>query len=167
RSAPSANNTGQSAPNLTALANDLSRRLLQQLKPEQGGFVFENVRARALASSSGSTDFGSLFLGFSFFLIAAALLLVGLLFRLNLDRRAAEIGLLFAEGYRRRTLRVLLLGEGGLLALLGALAGLGLAIVYAGLLVRLLTALWPGGTLRSFLQPHYAPLSLAIGAAGA
>src|SRR5205807_1876511 len=75
-----------SRTDLAAAAMDFSRRLLQQLKPEQSGLVFENVRARGLASSAGSTDFGILFLGFSCFLIAAALLLIGLLFRLNLDR---------------------------------------------------------------------------------
>ena len=52
-----------------------------------------------LAASGGGTDFGMLFLAFSFFLIAAALLLVGLLFRLNLERRAREVGLLLAAGY--------------------------------------------------------------------
>ena len=64
-----------------------------------------------------------LFAGFSFFLIAAALLLVCLLFRLNLDRRAAELGLFLATGYRPRTLRWLLLGEGALLTLAGVLVG--------------------------------------------
>src|SRR5262249_41741668 len=84
---------------LTAGPKELNWRLLQHLDPAEGGLVFDNVRERGLASSSGSTDFGGLFLGFSCFLIASALLLVGLLFRLNLDRRASEIGLLMATGY--------------------------------------------------------------------
>ena len=58
-----------------------------------------------LTASQGGTDFGGLFLGFSFFLIAAALMLVGLLFRLSLDRRAKEVGLLLATGYAVRTVR--------------------------------------------------------------
>ncbi len=139
-------------------------KLLARLSPEKGGFVFDEVKKTSLEASQGGTDFGGLFLGFSFFLIAAALLLVGLLVRLNLDRRASEIGLLFAEGFRRRTVRALLIGEGGLLALGGVALGTLLAIAYAGLLVRLLAALWPGGTLQSFLRPHSPPLSLVIGA---
>src|SRR5207248_2844729 len=128
--------------------------LLAQLDPARGGFVFDEVKSGALAASTGGIDFGGLFLGFSFFLIAAALLLVGLLFLLNLDRRASEIGLLFAQGFRRRTVQALLLAEGSILALAGTLVGLLLAAVYAGLLVQLLAALWPGGALRSFLQPY-------------
>ena len=67
--------------------------------------MFDAVRQHSLEASVGGTDFSELFLGFSVFLIAAALLLVGLLFRLNLDNRASEIGLLFAAGFGNRTVR--------------------------------------------------------------
>src|SRR5262249_47988740 len=86
----------EGAGDLDRATAQLERRLLQELKPEQGGFVFDAVRQRSLESGSQGLDFGMLFLGFSAFLIAAALVLVGLLFRLNLDRRAEEIGLLLA-----------------------------------------------------------------------
>jgi ABC-type lipoprotein release transport system permease subunit len=143
--------------------------LLRQLEPAQGGFVFEDVKATSLQASGfrGWMDFGQLFLYFSFFLIVAALLLVALLFRLNLDRRAREVGLYFAEGFRRRVVRGLLLGEGALVALAGVVLGTLLALAYSLLLVKLLAALWPGGELRSLLRPHAEPLSLAAGGAGA
>jgi putative ABC transport system permease protein len=137
--------------------------LLDHLDPQQGGLVFDDVRRRALDASSGFTDFGVLFLAFSLFLIAAALLLVGLLFRLNLDRRAAEVGLLLATGYRRGTVRWLLLGEGALLAALGGLAGLGGAVLYAWLMLALLRAWWPGALDQSFLRLHVGVLSLLYG----
>ena len=73
------------------------------VESSEGGFVFDKVKDHALAASRGGTDFALLFLAFSFFFILSALLLVGLLFRLNLDRRASEIGLLLATGLRRRT----------------------------------------------------------------
>ena len=139
---------------LNAAALDFGRRLRQHLKPEQGGFVFDNVRERGLASSSGSTDFGGLFLGFSLFLIAAALLLVGLLFRLNLDRRANEIGLLMATGFSRGAVRRLLLAEGSILAACGGIIGLAGALLYAWLMLKLLARLWPGGLTQSFLRVH-------------
>src|SRR5260370_36805990 len=77
----------------------LSADLLARQAPAQGGFVFQPVRSNAEKASGGSADFGVLFLAFSFFLIAAALLLVGLLVRLNLDRRARAVGLLLALGW--------------------------------------------------------------------
>ncbi len=144
-------------------ARTAAQRILEHLRPEQGGFVFQDARAEALAAGAGSQDFGMLFLGFSGFLILAALLLVGLLFRLNLDRRAGEIGLLLATGFRRRTLRLLFLAEGAVLAAVGGLVGLAGAVLYAGAMLDFLSAQWPGGLDRSFLGLHVTAGSLVIG----
>jgi ABC-type lipoprotein release transport system permease subunit len=148
---------------LTQAADEFRRQLLAQLQPEQGGLVFSPVAENRLQASSGGTDFGLLFLCFSIFLIVAALLLVGLLFRLNLDRRASEIGLLLATGYRPGTVRGLLLVEGSVLAALGALVGLAGSLLYAWLMLEFLRAWWPGGLERSFLHLYSTPMSLVIG----
>src|SRR5262249_39544131 len=140
-----------------------TKSLLDALKPEQGGFVFDDVRERGLQAGGGSTDFGMYFLAFSVFLIVSALLLVGLLVRLNLDRRAGEVGLLLAMGFRLRAVRRLWLAEGGLLAVLGGLVGLAGALGYAVLLLDFLSASWPGEQGLPFLHLHVTPLSLLIG----
>jgi hypothetical protein len=116
-----------------------------------------------LEASAGGTDFGMLFLLFSFFLIAAAMLLVGLLCRLNLDRRAAEVGLLLAVGLSRAKVRLLHVGEGGILALVGAALGCAAALLYADLLLRFLSASWPGGLDWSFLHLNVSLASFVIG----
>jgi ABC-type antimicrobial peptide transport system permease subunit len=148
---------------LEAARKRMEEALPRSLKPEEGGWVFDAVKERALAASGGSNDFSMLFLGFSVFIIVAALLLVGLLFRLNLDRRASEIGLLLATGIPRRTLRWLLVNEGGFLAALGGLIGLAGAVGYAWLLLEYLRASWPGELDQSFLTLHGTPASFAIG----
>jgi putative ABC transport system permease protein len=146
---------------------EIGRRLLAKLHPRLAGMAFQDVRQRGLEASTGGADFGLLFLGFSSFLIAAALLLVGLLFRLNLDRRAAEVGLLLATGFRRGQVRRLLLFEGGLLAVVGAALGCAAAVLYAWAMLTYLGARWPGGLDRAFLQLHITLTSLVIGFAGA
>src|SRR5262249_7236878 len=103
------------------------------------------------------------FLAFSFFLIAAALLLVGLLIRLGLDRRGPEVGLLLATGWSRRQVRRLLLAEGGMLALIGGGIGAGLALIYARFMMDLLQSRWPGPQSLGFLHVHAEPASFAIG----
>jgi ABC-type antimicrobial peptide transport system permease subunit len=155
------------APADEGRAADFRKRLLDHLNPEEGGFVFDPVRERALQASAGGNDFGGLFLGFSCFLIVAALLLVGLLFRLNLDRRASEIGLLMATGFRRRSVFLLLLAEGTVLAGVGAILGSLLAVLYSRLLLLLLRSLWPGGLEQSFLVWHSKGQSFVIGFAAA
>jgi ABC-type lipoprotein release transport system permease subunit len=141
----------------------IERKILANLPIQQMGMVFRAVRGRGLEASAGGTDFGMLFLVFSIFLIAAALLLVGLLFRLNLDRRAAEVGLFLATGFRRGKVGLLLLAEGGLLALAGAAIGCAGALVYADLLLRFLGASWPGGLDQAFLHLHGTSFSFVVG----
>jgi ABC-type lipoprotein release transport system permease subunit len=146
---------------------EFRKRLRERLDPEAAGLVFDAVRARSLEAANRGVDFGELFLYFSFFLIVAALLLVGLLFRLNLERRAAEVGVLFASGYRHSTVRWLLLAEGALIAAIGALAGVGVAVLYAQVLLKLLRLLWPGGLDKSILRFNAAWSSFLIGYAAA
>jgi ABC-type antimicrobial peptide transport system permease subunit len=140
--------------------------LLKKLNPAAGGFVFEPVRSEGLQASQGGTPFDLLFLGFSSFLILSALLLVGLLLRLNLDRRSQQAGLFFAEGFPYWVVRQLFLEEGMILALIGTFLGLAAALGYSRLLVDFLAWLWPGGALRSLLRPHVSAWSLGWGALG-
>jgi putative ABC transport system permease protein len=147
-------------------ADRLREAIRQQLNPAQFGIEFEPTRERLLAASSGSNDFAALFLAFSFFLIVAALLLVGLLFRLNIERRAKEVGLLLATGYSPGQVRRLLLVEGALIAVVGSAGGLVLAVGYSRLLLELLARLWPDESVRTFLTPHTTPRSFAIGFLG-
>lgn len=141
--------------------------LLKHLEPERGGFVFDNVAQRLHAAGRGSTDFGMLFLAFSFFLIAAALMLVALLFRLSLERRAREVGLLRAAGYPLKTVRRQLLLEGLIVSATGSAIGLVAALGYAAGMLYLLARLWPTPGVGSFLTLHVAWLSLVIGFVGA
>ena len=120
----------------------VSRNLLANLDPAQLGLRVEPVRLRALAAADQAQDFGQLFLGFSFFLVVAALLLMALLFQFGLEQRVAEVGTLLALGFTPKQLRRLLLGEGAALALaggcLGTLGGLG----YAKAMLWALATLW-------------------------
>jgi putative ABC transport system permease protein len=153
----------RSGESLEQTADHLRPSLLKHLDPQAAGLTFQPIRERLTSASRGGTDFGGLFLGFSFFLIAAAVILVGLLFRLALDRRASEVGLLLAAGYRVRTVRRLLLAEGLLLAIVGALIGLALGVAYNRLLLGVLVDLWPDQELANILRPHAGPTSFALG----
>jgi hypothetical protein len=98
-------------------------------RPELFGWNLLPVKRLGLQAASGSTPFDGLFLGLSLFVIASALILTSLLFRLGLDQRAQQLGLLAALGFpggktvRLWSVEVLLLGSCG--AVLGALAGIG------------------------------------------
>ena len=154
------------APQAGSLEEFLPRfldRFRLELKPSEQGLAFRSVKTEGLQAAAGTTDFGGLFLGFSLFLILSAAILIGLLFRLGIDRRAKETGLLLATGLGPRQVRRLLLSEGGLVTVLGVLLGLLLAVGYARLMVHGLKTWWVGAIGTQFLELHIWPPSPVIG----
>ena len=73
--------------------------------PMATGFAVRDVRAEALAASSGVTDFGQYFVYFSFFLVVSALVLAALFFKLGVEQRVREVGLYDAVGARPAFIR--------------------------------------------------------------
>ena len=128
------------------------------------GLSFRPIRAQQIASASGTTPFDALFLSLSFFVIAAALLLVYLLFQLGLQNRSAELGILSAQGFTARKIRTLLLMEFLLVSLLGAAVGVLLGLAYASAMIAGLESLWLGAISSRFLEFHATSLSVVIGA---
>jgi ABC-type antimicrobial peptide transport system permease subunit len=141
----------------------ITRELLKQLKPEDLGLAFQPVKAQGLAAASGTTDFSGLFIGFSFFLILSAMILIGMLFRLGIERRAANVGLLLATGFSQGQVRSLLLAEGGLVVAAGGIAGVLAAVRYAGLMIYGLKTWWIGAIGTRFLELHVLPASVITG----
>ena len=75
---------------------------LQQRVTRSPGPDSDARRRLALDASRGATDFGEYFTYFSFFIVVAALLLVVLFFRLGIEQRLRQIGVLRATGYTGR-----------------------------------------------------------------
>ena len=150
-----------------AFRTNVERSLLLNIDPAALGLRFEPVRAQALAAATQGQDFGGLFIGFSFFLIGAALILMGLLFQFGIEQRAAEIGTLLALGWEPRRVRRLFLLEGMALALVGGVLGAVGGIYYARALLHGLTTVWRDAVGMSALNYHATPQTLLIGFASA
>lgn len=154
------------------LARALGRALPREVELRAAGIAVLPVARQGREAARGATDFTGLFLGFSMFLIAAAALVVSLLFRLAVEQRGSEIGLRRALGFSQRSVTRQLLGEGMVLATAGAAFGTALAVAYAGGLLRALDRWWapllaPGsggeaGAV-SFLRLVVSPASLGAG----
>ncbi len=152
---------------LADTAAKFEQRLLDELSPDVTGLVFLPVKAQGLQAAQGTTDFTGLFIAFSFFLIVAAAILVGLLFRLGIERRITELGLLSAIGLPPGRVRRLFLLEGTILVLFGGALGIAAAIGYATLMVYGLTTWWIGAIGTRFLFVSVRPSSLLAGFGGA
>ncbi|MFQ5494591.1 MAG: ABC transporter permease, partial [Phycisphaerae bacterium] len=139
------------------------RGLLRTLDPTLMGFSVDAVRTRMMRAGEGTTDFGMLFVSFSFFLIASAAMLVALLFRLGAEGRAREVGLLLATGFMPRTVTRMLISEGTILAVVGSAVGTAAALSYAWLMLTGLRTWWSAAANAPFLRLYAAPITLIIG----
>ena len=91
---------------------ELTSKLRKHLKAEDAGLVLRGLRLDAKQSLESPVDFGQLFMGFSFFVIAAVLAITGMLFNFSLEQRSGQIGLLRALGWKTQRIRRVFLGEG-------------------------------------------------------
>jgi len=121
---------------------DIAAKLLKSIEPASVGLFFEDLRQRALKASDQATDFGQLFLGFSFFLIAAAVVLTTVVFVFGVENRTSQIGMLMAVGLSPRQIRWQLLTEGCILALLAAAAGSAIGLLYNKAVIYGLSTIW-------------------------
>lgn len=127
------------------------------------GFQVLPVKLQGLAGSQGSTPFDVLFLLFSMFVIASALLLLFLFVRLGLQQRAKELGLWLAVGFSAKQVGRVWWTESLLASVGGVVVGSIAGVVYAGLMIWLLRTAWVGAVSSPFLHLHWTWRSLLIG----
>ena len=137
--------------------------LLDELDPLAMGFSVYDVRTQSLAASTGATDFGEYFTYFSTFLVVSALLLAGLFFKLGVEQRLQEVGLLQALGLDPAAIRRLFVGEALVLATIGGLVGIAGAIAYSALIMLGLRTWWVDAVGTTALELHVDPISLIAG----
>lgn len=160
--------------NLTAVRypwrEGLDREIAQYLRsavdPATVGLFFQPVREPGVRAGREGTDFGQLFLGLSMFLIGSAVILTGLLFVFGVESRSPQVGMLLAVGWPARRVKRLLLAEGGLVAALGTIAGVGAGLLYAWLMLYGLSTFWSGAIAGAQIRFHATNQTLWLGGLG-
>ena len=149
---------------LDEVRRSVMSRLTGAGAPLRSGLDAHPVRERALTAAQGATDFGEYFLYFSFFLFVSGLILAVLFFKLGIEQRAPQIGLLQAMGFTPRDVRGLFLAEGGVLAVAGAVLGMPGAIGFCALILTGLRTWWIDAVGTAAITLDVRVSSLAIGA---
>ncbi len=134
------------------------------LDPAKMGLTVIPVKAQSLEAAQGATDFGEYFVYFSFFLMVSALLLTGLFFRLGIEQRTKEIGILRSLGFSASRIRTVFLLEGAALAMVGAALGVVVAMGYGALILLGLRTWWFDAVGTQLLSLHASSIPLAEGA---
>jgi putative ABC transport system permease protein len=149
---------------LTAVLQNYEAALRQAINPIEMGLSTQSVKEQSLQASRGATDFGEYFTYFSFFLVVSALLLTTLFFKLGVEQRLREIGLLRAIGFSTKQVGSLFLREGLALAALGSVFGSIGAVAYGALMMFGLRTWWVGAVGTTLLELRVTPQSLLVGA---
>lgn len=153
-------------PRREGLAEQVTSHVTESFDPAGVGLFFQPVRAQGLRAGREGTDFGQLFLGLSMFLIAGAVILTGLLFVFGVESRSEQVGMLLAVGWPAGRVKRLLLAEGGLVAVLGTVLGIGAGLLYTRLMIYGLSTLWTDAVSHAKIHFHADSSTLLIGGLG-
>jgi ABC-type lipoprotein release transport system permease subunit len=145
--------------------NKISKNLLTKLNPSETGMMIRAVKDEGMWSANNGVDFGQLFLGLSFFLLVAALILTGLLFSLNIDMREKEQGILLALGFRIGVVKKILVTEGLIIALIACFFGSLLGIFLNQIVLFFLNSAWNEIVRTSSIQIHVKLATVLTGCA--
>ena len=141
----------------------VENQLLDLIKPTDINLSFRPIRSEGKDAASGGVDFGQLFLSLSFFVIAAALLLLVMIYRLNVESRTSETGVLHALGFSRRRIIGMRMTESLPTLLLAALVGGFVGIVYNNLMLWGLNSVWNEAVHADMLTMKIRPQTIIIG----
>ena len=122
--------------------DELQKEILDGFDPRVLGFTLEPVMELGHTAAGEGVDFSELFGGLSFFLLAASIILTILLFLLNLESREQQMNTLSVVGIPVKIIRRIMLWEGMLVALAGAVLGQFLAIFYNRGVFYALNGVW-------------------------
>jgi putative ABC transport system permease protein len=155
----------KASTNRVELESPWERILSEKITPQVMGVQLLPIGQTGIAASRSSVDFGQLFLGLSFFLIIAALVLTTLLFVFGIEQRSEEIGTLKSLGFRPKDIRALWLREAGLVVFTGAGVGLLAGIAYARFLLQGLGSIWRGAVGGTGIEFNLSPATAGSGMA--
>ncbi len=141
----------------------LKNGLMSRMLPSENGLGVRDVYTEGKVAAARSTDFGSLFLSLSFFIIVAALLLSALLFSLHAQKRMVETAILATLGFRKKDIVGILFAEAAIVVVAGSFAGMVSGVFYNKLLLIGLNTLWNDAVRTSMLQVHIVPATLITG----
>ncbi|MBN1123528.1 MAG: ABC transporter permease [Sedimentisphaerales bacterium] len=142
----------------------LAQNLRSRIDPKTVGLAFIPIRQLNEKAGKGSSDFGSLFLGLSMFLIGSAIVLLALVFIFGVERRLNQAGMFLAVGFTRKQVRHLFLAEGLILSVIGACLGSLAGMTYTRLMIWGLATIWSDAVAGSTIRFHATAASVIGGA---
>jgi len=142
---------------------NIIKRLSGSFDPAKAGFTISDIRKRSSDASGGGTDFSSLFLGLSMFMILSCLILLSMAVSMFFDSRREHVRAYFAIGFRNSRIRNMLISETLIISTAGAILGVLFGCLFNFLIISALNSVWRGAVQTDALSAVINPISLLAG----
>jgi ABC-type antimicrobial peptide transport system permease subunit len=142
---------------------EIEKILNGSIDPGSAGFSITDLRNSAMDAAEAGTDFGSLFISLSLFIIVSCIILLSLSVSIYFDTRRKQIRAMSSLGFRSQYLRRMLFTEASLLSLLGAIPGVFLGYLMNVLIINALNGVWKGAVQTDTLLAGLSIMSLIYG----
>ena len=144
---------------LPEIINSLTGALI----PARTGFMISDVRKSAEKAADESTDFSTLFLGLSFFIIISCIVLFSMAVTVLFESRKKQITVFYNLGFRNKFIKKLLFREVTTLSVIGAVPGVFLGYLVNLLIIKALNSVWTGAVQTDTLSAGFNILPLIYG----
>lgn len=141
----------------------LNKLILNKLSPKDINFKFLNIRNEGQRAATSGVDFGELFLSLSFFIIAAAVLLIVLIYSLSIESRNTETGIYKSLGFTNKLIFKIYFSESVLVIATGSVLGGIAAIFYNNIMISALNTIWKDAIQTNTLQAYVDPVTIFAG----
>jgi ABC-type antimicrobial peptide transport system permease subunit len=131
--------------------SSIVKRLTGVIDPSKAGFSLTNLREKNRKAASEGVDFGTLFLGLSFFIILSCIILLSISLSLYFDSRKEQVRTYNALGFRRSEISIIVSSEALFLSISGAVFGIILGYFVNLLIIKGLNGVWRGAVQTSTL----------------
>ncbi|MFH0841872.1 MAG: FtsX-like permease family protein [Bacteroidota bacterium] len=142
---------------------NIIKQLSGSFDPAKTGFTISDIRKKSSDASGGGTDFSSLFLGLSMFMILSCLILLSMAVSMFFDSRREHVRAYFAIGFRNSQIRHMLISETLIISTTGAILGVLLGCLFNFLVISALNSVWRGAVQTDALSVDINPMSLLTG----
>lgn len=150
-------------PYLSANPQEIQNDLSKIANPQVLGINVIEVKQLGEYAATNGTDFSQLFIGLSFFILVAGILLTAMLFVLSALNRKVQTGTLAALGLSNKQISKLYLTEASIVATIGASVGVILAIAYNQIIFNALNHIWSDIVRTDVLEVVIKPKTLIYG----
>ncbi|MFA6400174.1 MAG: FtsX-like permease family protein [Salinivirgaceae bacterium] len=134
------------------------------INPQEIGLQIIATQYEGNSAANNAVNFAELFLSLSFFIIAAAILLLVLIFSLHAENRSREMALLNGLGFQRKTIQFIWFMEPTLVIIVGSIVGSILGIFYNYGVLAGLNTVWNDAVHSNALEIYINPFTILIGA---